>query len=560
MHSGPPLPAARRGARPAMPGSDRLLAAGLAGLAIAVRIPFRAERLPTWDAVQFALALRDYDLVRHQPHPPGYPLYVAAGRALLALTGDPVAALTGLALLAAGAAVAALYWLGWMVAGRPLALLAAVGLAGSPLLAFHAVVPLPYAVEGALATAVAALLWPLGRGDARLAPWAVLALAAAGGVRPSLLLLLFPLWLLAARAGLGGWRPVVGALGVLALATAAWFGPMLLLAGGPARYLATARELYGSTVRATTVWGEPGGWLGNIRGLLEATVLGLGAFLLAFPRVLRGLRRGPGPPGTARFLLAWTLPPLAVYGLVHFGQSGYLLTVLPALYLLLARGLLAGSTGPAARRLGGVPVRPLAAVAAVALLHTAAFAAAGPLDVDPERPRPSLAERAAGALAEAYRFRLWPHTARGLREQEGVIAAYATRVRQAFDPRDTVLVTELGNPRAYPWFRHATYYLPEFPVLHLRLGPFSRGYLAAPPLTTMAAVDAREIVLPGGTRRLVWIVDFWNPAQPRPPGLRPVPLPHGRWLYVLDLDGRPVAYAGYRLTPAPAAAGAARPG
>jgi len=313
-------------------------------------------------------------------------------------------------------------------------------------------------------------------------------------------------------------------------------------------------------VRATTVWGDPGGWRGNLRGLLEATVLGLGLLLLALPWVRRGLRRVPPPPGAARFLLAWTLPPLAVYGLIHFGQYGYLLTVLPALYLVIAWGLVAGSPPVPPLRLGGIPGRPLAAVAAVAGLHTLYFAAAGPIDVDPEIPRRSLAARGAEALAEAYRFRLWPHTARGLREQEGVIETYVTRVREAFDPRDTVLVTELGNPRAYPWFRHVTYYLPEFPVRHLRLGRFSRGYLAAPPLTTMAAVDASEIVLPARTRRLVWIVDFWNPALPRPPGLRPVRLPYGRWLYVLDLDGRPVAHAGYRLTPSAPRGVAARPG
>ena len=33
--------------------------------------------LYNWDAVQFALALREYATVEHQPHPPGYILYVA---------------------------------------------------------------------------------------------------------------------------------------------------------------------------------------------------------------------------------------------------------------------------------------------------------------------------------------------------------------------------------------------------------------------------------------------------------------------------------------------------
>ena len=52
-------------------------------------------------------------------------------------------------------------------------------------------------------------------------------------------------------------------------------------------------------------------------------------------------------------------------------------------------------------------------------------------------------------------------------------------VRREFDPRDTVLVTELGNPRSYPWFRHVMYYLPEYAAYHLRLGEASPGYLAS---------------------------------------------------------------------------------
>ncbi len=41
---------------------------------------YRARMLYNWDAVQFALALGEYDVVKHQPHPPGYILYVALAR------------------------------------------------------------------------------------------------------------------------------------------------------------------------------------------------------------------------------------------------------------------------------------------------------------------------------------------------------------------------------------------------------------------------------------------------------------------------------------------------
>jgi hypothetical protein len=135
-----------------------------------------------------------------------------------------------------------------------------------------------------------------------------------------------------------------------------------------------------------------------------------------------------------------------------------------------------------------------------------------------------------------------------------VIGAYTAAIRRQFDPRDTVLVTELGNPRSYPWFRHITYYLPEYAVYHLRLGEPQPGYLASRDLTTMAAVAERRVLLPASTRRLVWVVDEWHPGLPRPPALEARPISHGRSMYVLQVRRRPVDHAGYRLVPTAAVA------
>jgi hypothetical protein len=152
------------------------------------------------------------------------------------------------------------------------------------------------------------------------------------------------------------------------------------------------------------------------------------------------------------------------------------------------------------------------------------------------------------SLQARYRYRLWPLTAPGLRDQEAIITAFVDGVRRHFRPGDTVLLTELGNPRSYPWFRHVGYYLPEFAVYHLRLGAFSPGYLASR-LPDMAALGGPEILLPPRTHRLVWVVDHWNPTVRWPADLVAHPLARGRWLYELRVDGRPVEHAGYRLTP-----------
>ena len=83
-----------------------MLFAGLAALFAITR----SHWLDDWDSVNFALALDDFDVMRHRPHPPGYPLYIAAGKLAHVFVADHAAALTLVSALA-GAAVASMFYL-----------------------------------------------------------------------------------------------------------------------------------------------------------------------------------------------------------------------------------------------------------------------------------------------------------------------------------------------------------------------------------------------------------------------------------------------------------------
>ncbi len=551
------MPALSRAPEPLqLPPADLALALGLAGLTAATRIPFRARLLPSWDAIQFALALREYDVVKHQPHPPGYILYVAVARAIDAVVRNPTETLTGLAIAASAATVLLVYRLAWALYGRATALVAAASLAASPLFWLYGLLPLSYTLEAALATGVALLALRMREGRPGGAVGAGVALGVAAGVRQSLGVLLLPLWL--GMAWLGPRRPraALAGLAALGLTTVAWLVPMVWVTGGLGRYLGAGLELFESTVRATSVLGLPGAWHLNAIGLAEAFVLGLGLALPALGALLvPEFWRALGGRAMVAFFAFWILPPLGVYTLFHFGQHGYLLTVLPALHILLARGLV---VGVGRLPLGRLPVvrraAPAAALGALVAAHAAFVFAAPRIPVPGVLAVPPGAVGWSTALQARYRYQLWPNTVAGLREQEAAIAGYLEAIRRDFPPATTVLVTELGNPRSYPWFRHVAYYLPEFTVYHLRLGRYSPGYLSSRQADAMAALRGPEILLPAPARRLVWVVDSWNPLLPRPFGLREQRLPYGRWLYVLELDRRMVEHAGYRLTPLTAVA------
>jgi Protein of unknown function (DUF2723) len=92
---------------------------GLAALAVLFLLAHLISLPPTLediDSVNFALGVRDFDVVRHQPHPPGYPVFIALGKvstAVMQRVRPAHAASTALGLLSAiaGAAMIPLLFL-----------------------------------------------------------------------------------------------------------------------------------------------------------------------------------------------------------------------------------------------------------------------------------------------------------------------------------------------------------------------------------------------------------------------------------------------------------------
>jgi hypothetical protein len=523
---------------------DAVVALGLAALTLASRWPYRARMLYNWDAVQFALALREFDVAKHQPHPPGYPLYVGLGRLLNRGVGDPNLAYVGLAMLFSAGTTFVVYWLARRLYNRATAVAAASLLAVSPLFWFYGSVGLTYAGEAFGASVVAWCAWLALRGSPRHLYLGALTLGFMGGMRQSVLILIFPLWLGCAVWGTRSWRRLLGATAVLVAAVLAWLLPMIWLTGGLATYIGASTQLYGSVVLPTSVLGGSLEiTLAQARYVVESIIVGLGPLALAI-FALPGYARRVGWGRPELFLLTWIAPAAAFYTLVHFGQAGYVLTFLPALVILLSRMLVEAVAAGAERLRRPNWRRALTAAALVlfVLVNTGFFARA--------RPVPREFENRAG---EAWLWRardeihdwIMSRTAAALREHEAVIRTYVETIRATYDPEDTALLTEIGNPRSYPWLRHAMFYLPEYPIYQVQLGDRPLGYYAPQSAATMILTPGSIIMVPRRVRQLVWFVDHWDPGVPQPRGLLDIPLPYGRNLYVLPLGARPAEHAGY---------------
>lgn len=80
---------------------QRLAVTVTAVLVALTRLPALAQGPWDWDEVLFCLALGDYDVARHQPHPAGFPLYILLGHLARFFTGSDFHALQVVNVLAA---------------------------------------------------------------------------------------------------------------------------------------------------------------------------------------------------------------------------------------------------------------------------------------------------------------------------------------------------------------------------------------------------------------------------------------------------------------------------
>jgi hypothetical protein len=217
----------------------------LAVVFFAVHLPYLPPSLEDLDSINFALGIRHFDVAEHQPHPPGYPVYIAAAKALNAAFGNEIVALSLLSLVAAALGVLAIAALFRRLdPDRPVAWwFAATALAtAAPLYWFAAVRPLSDAMglTAALAIQAGALAAPASLTFVAAAFGAGLA----AGIRSQVVWLTVPLLLLrfvndrrvhdstSAWAAAGLKLIAAYCCGVLV-----WAVPLVAMSGGPAAYV-----------------------------------------------------------------------------------------------------------------------------------------------------------------------------------------------------------------------------------------------------------------------------------------------------------------------------------
>ncbi len=432
LTSGPDVAPSSAGRRPGRVASDR---AGAVGLDVADRVVPWAVALATlvarlataatgptdWDSTQYAAAVSRFDVTHGRPQPPGYYLYVVAGRAVhitgLGTIDSLVLVSAVVSAMAAGLVVVA----GRELGGRWVGLAAGILVATSPFAWFSGSIVATYSFDLAVAPLLIILAW-----RARPHSWhgaaALASLGLVAGFRQSALQAFALLALLAAAGSVRRVREAGTAVLAFVAGVATWFVPMALAQpGGVSAWVrATRLETLGA-IRATSILDHARGGTTNLGtvaafttvalaplaalALVSAGVLGVRALARAgrrpmvsrqpfdasvhSPNAARAARADSGPGATGGAVTSggtaapdagsgtfdrWTrpwyqsrvavlaaaiAPPLAIVTFVQFAKGGYLLAYLPGavIALLLVPGAVVGSTSAGCHRTDGGPPR-----------------------------------------------------------------------------------------------------------------------------------------------------------------------------------------------------------
>jgi len=326
--------------------SDFFLLLFLTFLVVITRLPFTSKFLYEWDSVNFALAFEKYDILLHQPQPPGYILFVGLGKLLNQVFHDANLTLVFMSIMFSLLAVIVLYFLGKQLFSRKVAIIGAILLIFSPIFWFYGEIATIYPSESFLAILIAYTSYMAFKGnlknDKKFFYISTLVLGLAGGFRQDLILFMFPLWFFCLFYQNHHYKRIITAFALLAASILLWLLPTIILAGGLETYLNTGGHFSASFKTSSVLFGASLtnqllmdgmliSWLMIGLGFLGGLLLIL--FLTMKREIILNRRMLKNPKFI--FLSLWILPSFLFLVFIPLSKPGYTLTFLPALCLIL---------------------------------------------------------------------------------------------------------------------------------------------------------------------------------------------------------------------------------
>lgn len=511
-------------------------------------VPFQSHWPISWDASQFTLGIMHFSVHMHQPHPPGYPIFILVGK-LFALAVVPHSALVIESMLFGLGAVLLMYCLVLELWKKPwLAFSIAVLWMVNPMFWFYREAALTYSIDACASIALAWLTWlALRTRQHRYVYISVITLALAAGFRPSLAILFLPFILWQYAVHIRNWRMLLRATGVGMIIVLAWLIPLIIAAGGIAQYQIDSASLYEVSASNASIFAGASWQLTWSQTQYVFTTLAE-SYNIVLIFLLAGLITLALKAKQHKLLLWWALvwcvPSLFVYCLVHFGQLGYALTIIPLGYVLMAPVLLWAEHH-------WQDSRPYIffGVGVLVLLQSSVFLMFSPDYTHPEYFPHTRADIFLQRAAHSYP-NLFKLNTTVIQRNDDRLQALHDLVQQ-YDSTKTIVVT--GRNILYPasnglqvrndeLFRQLSAILPNYQVVEV--AP-NRDYVLQADNATMQTIKHHAVIVPDTTTYVIFALDM-IPSSSQPSGiiLEQRALPAGDMHYYLGIMDKPFSFEG----------------
>lgn len=224
---------------------DAIFLVALSVFTLASRWLYKSVYLFHWDSVQFALSLHDFNLSLHQPHPPGYILYIWLARLMRYFIQDDNLALVSVSILFTIVGLVGVFYLTRSIfRNRLAAYIVAIFYVVNASVWFHGLVAEIYIVDSAIAIWVIFMLhraWLTRTLQNLLIGVALLGLL--GGFRQSTEVALLPLLVYVLIVSKTQLRQYLRIGLVWVAANLVWAIPLIANIDGLSRYLLANRRL-----------------------------------------------------------------------------------------------------------------------------------------------------------------------------------------------------------------------------------------------------------------------------------------------------------------------------
>lgn len=325
----------------------------------------RSPGLDEIDSVNFTMGVREFNIWKHQPHPPGYPLFIFLGQLGVKVFGaSPEASLHFLSALGGALFIASWFLIIRAQFNERLAWWVTTCLAVTPVVWMTATKILTDSLAtGLISAEILAAIYFVKRGRLGVLLSASLFGAAATGIRPQLILIALIILVIALRQRRAGIKMSLLAVGSLIGACLLWLLPMWyqqsLLRTDVAGWAVYPKQVYSQwswrfdrpqTFLFAGDWsprylgirfaGHILGWFGLGFGFLQswtAFVVGIAIVTIGFVAYLFW-RREPSDRQFWKFHAPWALVHIAIIFICLPATQRYYFIIYPLLFVALLRG------------------------------------------------------------------------------------------------------------------------------------------------------------------------------------------------------------------------------